>query len=41
MGNGQNMKTEGVVKSLSMKIQGIEITVPVYLLPVAGADVIL
>ncbi|CAI8603671.1 unnamed protein product [Vicia faba] len=35
------MKTEGVVKKLSLKIQGVEITVPAYLLHVAGADVIL
>lgn len=41
VGNGQNMKIEGVVKSLSMKIQGIEIIVPAYLLSVAGVDVIL
>lgn len=41
VGNGQNMQTEGVVKKLPLKIHGIEVTVPAYLLPVAGADVIL
>lgn len=41
VGNGQNMKTEGVVKMLSMKVRDNEIVVPAYLLPVAGADLIL
>lgn len=41
VGNGENMKAEGVVKELSVKVQGNEITVPAYLLPVAGADLIL
>ncbi|XP_050902350.1 uncharacterized protein LOC127112789 [Lathyrus oleraceus] len=41
VGNGQNMQTEGVVKKLPLKIQGIEVTILAYLLPVAGADVLL
>jgi len=39
VGNGQNMKTEGVVQNLTVKVQGNDITVPAYLLPVSGADV--
>lgn len=41
VGNGQHMKAEGVVRKLSLKVQDIDITVPAYLLPVAGSDVIL
>ena len=41
VGNGQNMKAEGFVKHLTLKIQGNNITVPTYLLSVSGADVIL
>lgn len=41
VGNGENMRTEGVVKKLSQKIQGIEIIVHAYLLPIVGANVIL
>ncbi|KAI5425513.1 hypothetical protein KIW84_031353 [Lathyrus oleraceus] len=41
VGNGQNMKAEGFVKHLTLKIQGNDITVPAYLLPVSGANVIL
>lgn len=41
VGNGQNMKAEGFVKHLTLKIQGNDIIVPAYLLSVSGADVIL
>jgi hypothetical protein len=41
VGNGEIMDAEGVIKDLSVKIQGNELRVPVFLLPVAGADVIL
>lgn len=41
VGNGQNMNVEGVVQQLTVKVQGTNITVPDYLLPVAGVDVIL
>lgn len=34
VGNGQNMKAEGIVQNLTVKVQGNDITVPAYLLPV-------
>ena len=41
VGNGQSMTAEGVVPNLSIILQGHELIVPVFLLPVAGADIIL
>lgn len=41
VGNGQSMNVEGVVPNLSITLQGHELTVSVFLLPVAGADMIL
>ena len=41
VGNGQIMETEGWVKQLAVDIQGQKLLVPVYLLPVSGADLIL
>ena len=41
VGNGDMMTAEGVIQDLPLKIQGNELKVPVFLLPVAGADVIL
>ena len=41
VGNGQSMTSEGVIPNLSITLQGHELTVPVFLLPVAGADIIL
>ncbi|PNX96484.1 Ty3/gypsy retrotransposon protein [Trifolium pratense] len=41
VGNGEVMTAEGIVKQLPLDVQGHRLQVPVYLLPVAGADVIL
>ncbi|MCH85650.1 enzymatic polyprotein, partial [Trifolium medium] len=41
VGNGQTMTAEGVVTQLPVVIQGHEMLIPAYLLPVAGADLIL
>ncbi|CAJ2644785.1 unnamed protein product [Trifolium pratense] len=41
VGNGEIMTAEGVIQNLALNIQGTELQVPVFLLPVAGADVIL
>lgn len=41
IGNGQNMQTEGKVSNLMVQIQGHELELHVYLLPVVGADLIL
>lgn len=41
IGNGQSMQTEGWIEKLTVQIQGQELAMPVYLLPVVGADLIL
>ncbi|XP_050877871.1 uncharacterized protein LOC127081688 [Lathyrus oleraceus] len=41
VGNGEIMNAKGVISDLSVKIQGHELKVPVFLLLVAGADMIL
>ncbi|PNX92431.1 Ty3/gypsy retrotransposon protein, partial [Trifolium pratense] len=41
VGNGEVMSAEGMIQKLPLHIQGHVIEVPVYLLPIAGADVIL
>ncbi|MCH79841.1 retrotransposon protein, partial [Trifolium medium] len=41
VGNGEIMTAEGMIKHLPLDIQGHKLEIPVYLLPVAGADVIL
>ncbi|MCH94215.1 hypothetical protein A2U01_0015172, partial [Trifolium medium] len=41
VGNGQSLIVEGIVKQLQVEIQGHELIVPAYLLPVSGADLIL
>jgi hypothetical protein len=41
VGNGEIMTAEGMIKHLPLDIQGNKLEIPVYLLPVAGADVIL
>ncbi|PNX78745.1 retrotransposon-related protein, partial [Trifolium pratense] len=41
VGNGETMTAEGIVQKLPLDIQGHKLEVPVFLLPVAGADVIL
>ncbi|MCH80323.1 hypothetical protein A2U01_0001090 [Trifolium medium] len=41
VGNGQKITAEGKISDLTVFIQGHDITVPVFLLPFAGADLIL
>ncbi|XP_017406476.1 uncharacterized protein LOC108319747 [Vigna angularis] len=41
VGNGNAMSTEGVIKEIQVKVQGHTLKLPVYLLPVFGADLIL
>jgi hypothetical protein len=41
VGNGESLTVEGIVRQLHIQVQGHELTVPAYLLPVAGADLIL
>jgi predicted aspartyl protease len=41
VGNGESLTVEGIVRKLQIQVQGHELTVPAYLLPVAGADLIL
>ena len=41
VGNGQTMPTEGVVQDLQVTIQGHELTLSVYLLPITRADIVL
>lgn len=41
VGNGQYLTAEGVITELPVLIQGHKLTVPVYLLPVAGTYLIL
>ncbi|MCI14272.1 hypothetical protein A2U01_0035401, partial [Trifolium medium] len=41
VGNGQMMTAEGKIQQLPLVVQGQEIKVPVYFLPISGADVIL
>ncbi|MCI01233.1 hypothetical protein A2U01_0022258 [Trifolium medium] len=40
-GNGQCLTVEGMVRQLPLQVQGYELVVPAYLLPVAGANLIL
>ncbi|PNY16671.1 retrotransposon-related protein, partial [Trifolium pratense] len=41
VGNGETMTAEGIIQKLPLEIQGHKLDVPVFLLPIAGADVIL
>lgn len=41
VGNGQSMTADGLIKKLTIQVQGYELHVPVYLLPAAGADLVL
>lgn len=41
VGNGQSMTADGFIRELPLLVQGHELHVPVYLLPVAGADLVL
>ena len=41
MGNGNALTAEGLIQDLEVKIQGHTLKLPVYLLPVSGADLVL
>ena len=41
VGNGNALTVEGLIRELEVKIQGHSVVLPAYLLPVAGADVVL
>jgi len=41
VGNGNSLTAEGMVKALQVQIQGNLLNLPVYLLPVSGADLVL
>jgi len=41
VGNGKSLTMEGVVREVEVQIQGHSLKLPVYLLPVSGADVVL
>ncbi|GAU44890.1 hypothetical protein TSUD_400530 [Trifolium subterraneum] len=41
VGNSESLTVEGIVRKLQLQVQGHELIVPAYLLPVAGADLIL
>ncbi|KAJ1375293.1 S-adenosyl-L-methionine-dependent methyltransferase, partial [Sesbania bispinosa] len=41
VGSGHILVAEGLVQELEVKIQGHSVTLPVYLLPVAGADLVI
>lgn len=41
VGNGQSMVAEGLIPNLTLHIQGHELHIPVYLLPISGVDLVL
>ena len=41
VGNGNALTAEGLIQDLEVKIQGHTLKLPVYLLPVSGADLVL
>lgn len=41
VGNGQTLKVEGKIPELVVQVQGYTLLVPAYVLPIAGADLIL
>ena len=41
VGNGNALQIEGFIKDLHVKVQGHDLKFPVYLLPIASADIIL
>ncbi|XP_020206869.1 uncharacterized protein LOC109791920 [Cajanus cajan] len=41
VGNGNSMSAEGFISDLQVEVQGYTLQFPVYLLPVAGADLVL
>ena len=41
VGNGSYMTAEGFIKDLVVQVQGVDLTLSAYVLPVSGADLIL
>ena len=41
VGNGHSLVVEGLVKQLKVMVQGHPLQLPVYLLPISGADLVL
>ena len=41
VGNGNALTVEGLIQDLEVKIQGHTLKLPVYLLPISGADLVL
>jgi len=41
VGNGNTLIAEGLVREVSVQVQGHVLKLPVYLLPVSGADLVL
>jgi len=41
VGNGNKLETEGYIRNTSVNMQGAQIDLPVFLLPVSGADLII
>ena len=41
VGNGNSLVTEGLVKQLEVMVQSHSLILPVYLLPIAGVDLVL
>lgn len=41
MGNGTTLQVEGCIPNLSVTVQGNQIQLPMYVLPIAGAKMIL
>nr|KYP37665.1 Transposon Ty3-I Gag-Pol polyprotein [Cajanus cajan] len=41
VGNGNSLTVEGLIQELKVSVQGHTLTLPVYLLPVSGADLVL
>jgi len=41
VGNGHSLVAEGLVNQLEVSVQGYMLTIPVYILPISGADLVL
>ena len=41
VGNGNSMTVEGMIKELNIQVQGAKFELPIFMLPISGADLIL
>ena len=41
VGNGSHMSTEGFIRNLAIRVQGVELKLHAFILPISGADLIL